>query len=64
MEKQTNYTEAFEELQEIADEFRNIVYDKILEFRILNKEEMEVRLKKIISYVELSVRKSISFLQE
>jgi hypothetical protein len=51
----------FEELQEIADEFRNIVYDKILEFRIMNKEEMEIRLKKIISYVELSIRKSISF---
>lgn len=52
-------TQKFQQLQQNLITVLNMVYDKMYEFRLHNKGEIESRINKLISYVELSIRKSI-----
>lgn len=48
----------FNEYESKAEELKELIYDRMEEFRIFNKNEIESRINKIMSYVELSIRKS------
>jgi hypothetical protein len=48
----------FMEYEGKAKELKELIYDRMEEFRIFNKSEIESRINKIMSYVELSIRKS------